>query len=167
MGNYSLTKAKKGCGLFLIHEHQGEDLFKEMPFLNEFRKEKVFKGVKDKSLRAPKTVKVPSKCVDSQGNQMGCKSPYSLLTTFSVSALRHSWPASQAALPDQLLRVKIRTWHLRGRKLRISLKNIRSELGKRYLLIGQARYDRSKKSRTRDLRNRRSRCDWWTWLRTI
>lgn len=90
MGNYSLTKAKKGCGLFLIHEHQGEDLFKEMPFLNEFRKEKVFKGVKDKSLRAPKTVKVPSKCVDSQGNQMGCKSPYSLLTTFSVSALRHS-----------------------------------------------------------------------------
>lgn len=71
MGNYSLTKAKKGCGLFLIHEHQGEDLFKEMPFLNEFRKEKVFKGVKDKSLRAPKTVKVPSKCVDSQGNQMG------------------------------------------------------------------------------------------------
>ena len=52
----------------MIHEHQGEEFFKECPEMLEFKKEKVVKKVKDPFLTAPKTVPVNAKCLDSQGN---------------------------------------------------------------------------------------------------
>jgi len=48
-----------------MHEHQGEEFFKECPEMLEFKKEKVVKKVKDPFLAAPKTVTVNPKCVDS------------------------------------------------------------------------------------------------------
>ena len=41
IGRLSLNRAKKGVGLFLIHEHQGDEYFKEFPQMLEFKKEKV------------------------------------------------------------------------------------------------------------------------------
>jgi hypothetical protein len=38
IGRLSLNRAKKGVGLYLIHEHQGEEFFKEFPGMVEFKK---------------------------------------------------------------------------------------------------------------------------------
>ena len=65
IGRLTLNRAKKGVGLYLIHEHQGEEFFKECPEMLEFKKEKVVKKVKDPFLTAPKTVPVNAKCLDS------------------------------------------------------------------------------------------------------
>ena len=65
IGRLTLNRAKKGVDLYLIHEHQGEEFFKECPEMLEFKKEKIVKKVKDPFLTAPKTVPVNARCIDS------------------------------------------------------------------------------------------------------
>ncbi len=59
--------------MYLIHEHQENPIFTDIPELNEFKRERVRDGKKDPFLTAPKTVHVHQKCIDSSGNQLGCK----------------------------------------------------------------------------------------------
>lgn len=89
MGRQSLNKARKGSDIYLMHEHQENPIFTDIPELNEFKRERVKDGKKNPFLTAPKTVHVPQKCVDSSGNQLGCK--FSIFQSnyyFSVSSIR-------------------------------------------------------------------------------
>ena len=73
VGMASLNRAKKDVSLYLSHENLVDPVFKAIPALLEFKKDKVEDINKNKLLNAPKTVPMAKKYVDKNGIEYGRK----------------------------------------------------------------------------------------------
>ena len=73
VGMLSLNRARRDADLYLMHEYLMDPIFKQIPALLEFKKDKVEDINKNKLLNAPRTVPVPLTYKDKNGNEFGCK----------------------------------------------------------------------------------------------
>lgn len=87
----SLNRARKDNSLYLAHENLVDNVFKSMPALLEFKKDKVEDPSKNKLLNAPKTIPIHKKYVDKNGNEFGRKFRNFFVTVFPLVYSRFAW----------------------------------------------------------------------------